>query len=72
MVAYFSEKEVKHEIWNCATFNSPGLDGVNFGFLKYFWNDVKEKLYMVLVRVSYKWKACKGVKLYAHCCDSKG
>lgn len=40
-MAQFSEEEVKHAILDSVGYKSLGLDGVNFGFLKDFWNDVK-------------------------------
>ena len=37
----FSVAEVKAAVWDCDSYKSPGPDGVNFGFLKEFWEDVK-------------------------------
>jgi len=28
-------------VWDCDNYKSPEPDGVNFGFLKEFWDDVK-------------------------------
>jgi hypothetical protein len=37
----FSEAEVKAAIWDCDSFKSPGPDGINFGFYKDFWEELK-------------------------------
>jgi len=37
----FSVAEVKTVVWDCDSYKSPGPDGVNIGFLKEFWDDVK-------------------------------
>ena len=49
----FSVDEVKEAIWDCGSFKSPGPDGVNFGFIKDFWLDLK---YDVCVRVPSQWQ----------------
>ena len=28
-------------VWDCDSYKSRGLDGVNFGFIKDFWEDIK-------------------------------
>lgn len=38
----FSMEEVKAVIWDCDSFKSLGPDGINFGFIKNFWDDLKE------------------------------
>jgi hypothetical protein len=35
------EAEVRAAVWDCDSFKSPGPDGVNFGFFKDFWEDLK-------------------------------
>lgn len=37
----FSEEEIKDAVWNCDSYKSPGPDGVNFAFIKQFWDEVK-------------------------------
>jgi hypothetical protein len=37
----FSEAEVRAAIWDCDSFKSPGPDGINFGFYKDFWEELK-------------------------------
>ncbi|GAU15239.1 hypothetical protein TSUD_09770 [Trifolium subterraneum] len=36
LIKPFSEAEVRAAVWDCDNFKSPGLDGVNFGFIKDF------------------------------------
>ncbi|XP_024636429.1 uncharacterized protein [Medicago truncatula] len=45
----FSEEEVKAAVWDCDSFKSPGPDGVNFGFFKDFWLDMKSYIMHFLV-----------------------
>jgi hypothetical protein len=37
----FLEVEVKVAVWDCDNFKSPCLDGINFGFFKDFWVELK-------------------------------
>jgi hypothetical protein len=37
----FSEAEVKAAVGDCDSFKSPGPDGINFGFIKDFWAELK-------------------------------
>jgi hypothetical protein len=37
----FSEAEVKAAVWDCDSYKSPGPDGINFGFYKEFWEDLR-------------------------------
>jgi hypothetical protein len=37
----FSEAEVKVAVWDCDSYKSPGQDGINFGFYKDFWEDLR-------------------------------
>jgi len=41
LIKPFSEGEVKAAVWDCDGFKSPGPDGVNLGFSKEFWEDIK-------------------------------
>lgn len=41
LVMPFKEEEIREAIWNCESSKIPGLDGVNFGFLKEFWEVIK-------------------------------
>ena len=41
LVARFSEGEIKSAIWACGGDKSPGPDGLNFNFIKQFWEILK-------------------------------
>lgn len=41
MVARFKEEEVKEAVWDCGSEKSPGPDGLNFKFIKKFWQTLK-------------------------------
>jgi len=41
LIKPFLEGEVKAAVWDCDNFKSPGPDGVNFGLIKDFWEEVK-------------------------------
>jgi hypothetical protein len=38
----FTLDEGKHTIWDCYSFKSQGPDGINFGFIKQFWMELKD------------------------------
>ncbi|XP_045831124.1 uncharacterized protein LOC123922453 [Trifolium pratense] len=33
--------EVKSAVWDCDSYKSPGPDGINFGFIKDFWAELR-------------------------------
>ncbi|PNX65115.1 cysteine-rich receptor-like protein kinase, partial [Trifolium pratense] len=33
--------EVKSAVWDCDSYKSPGPDGINFGFIKDFWAEIR-------------------------------
>ena len=41
LVARFSEVEIKSAVWDCGGDKSPGPDGLNFNFIKLFWETLK-------------------------------
>jgi len=41
LIKPFSESEVKAAVWDCESFKSPDPNGVNFGFIKEFWEQLK-------------------------------
>ena len=41
LVARFEEDEVRAAVWDCGSSKSPGLDGLNFKFIKEFWDVMK-------------------------------
>ena len=57
----FSLEEVKQAIWDCDSFKSPGPDGVNFGFIKEFWELLKDDFMKFIVEFHRNGKLMKGV-----------
>ena len=41
LTARFQEEEIKQAIWDCGSDKSPGSDGLNFNFIKQFWQLLK-------------------------------
>ncbi|GAU50553.1 hypothetical protein TSUD_281270 [Trifolium subterraneum] len=37
----FSEAEVKSDVWDCDSYKITGSDGINFGFIKDFWAELR-------------------------------
>lgn len=35
---------MKVAVWNCHSYKSPKLDGINFGFIKDFLDDIKDEI----------------------------
>ena len=57
LVKLVSLKKVKHAIWDYKNFKSSGSDGINFGFTKNFWVDLKDDLmyfffFLIFIRVA--------------------
>jgi len=44
LVKHISEEEVKFAMWSCDSSKSPGPDGFNFGFLKFYWEILKKDI----------------------------
>jgi len=61
LVRPFTLEEVKQAVWDCDGFKSPGLDGINFGFLKQFWNELKDDFMRFFVEFHRNGKLTKGV-----------
>jgi hypothetical protein len=57
----FSEVEVKEVVWDCDSFKSPGPDGVNFGFFKDFWDDMKGDIMRFISEFHRNGKLTKGL-----------
>jgi hypothetical protein len=57
----FSQVEVKQAIWDCDSFKSTGPDGVNFGFIKEFWDLLKDDFMRFLTKFHRNGKLTKGV-----------
>ena len=41
LMGRFQEDEIKQAIWDCGSEKIPGLDGLNFKFIKKFWQVIK-------------------------------
>jgi len=57
----FSLEEVKQAIWDCDSFKSPEPDGINFGFIKQFWPELKDDFMRFVVEFHRNGKLTKGV-----------
>ena len=44
LVHRFDEKEVKDTVWDCGSHKSPGPNGLNFKFIKEFWEVIKREV----------------------------
>ena len=52
---------MKQEVWGCDSYKSPGPDGVSFGFIKEFWNLLKDDLSRFMVEFHRNGKLTKGL-----------
>ena len=57
----FTEDEVKAAVWDCDSFKSPGPDGVNFGFLKEFWSDMKQDIMRFMTEFHRNGRLSRGI-----------
>jgi exonuclease III len=57
----FSPEEVKQAVWDCDSYKSPGPDGVSFGFIKEFWDLVKDDFQRFLGEFHRNGKLTKGL-----------
>jgi len=57
----FSVEEVKKAVWDCDSYKSPGPDGINFGFIKHFWELMKEDFMRFIMKFHHNGKLSKGV-----------
>jgi len=61
LIRPFTLDEVKQAIWDCDSFKSPGPDGVSFGFIKQFWNEVKDDFLRFVKEFHHNGKLTKGI-----------
>ncbi|XP_024640546.1 uncharacterized protein [Medicago truncatula] len=61
LIRPFSLDEVKQAVWDCESFKSPGPDGINLGFIKDFWNELKDDFMKFLLDFHRNGKLTKGV-----------
>jgi len=57
----FTMEEVKQTVWDCDSYKSPGPDGVHFGFIKQFWDILKDDFMRFLVEFHRNGKLSKGM-----------
>ena len=61
LVRQFTLEEVKTTIWDCDNYKSPGPDGINFGFIKQFWMDLKDDFMRFMTEFHRNGKLTKGI-----------
>jgi hypothetical protein len=57
----FSEAEVKAAVGDCDSFKSPGPDGINFGFIKDFWAELKGDIMRFISEFHRNGKLTRGL-----------
>jgi hypothetical protein len=57
----FTGAEIKDAVWDCDSFKSPGPDGVNFGFFKDFWAELKGDVVCFISEFPRNGKLTKGI-----------
>ncbi|PNX83760.1 cysteine-rich receptor-like protein kinase, partial [Trifolium pratense] len=61
LIDVFSEEEVRNAVWDCESLENPGPDGVNFEFVKEFWEDIKVDFLRVMTEFHTNGRLVKGV-----------
>ena len=61
LVKPFSVDEVKVTVWDCDSFKSPGSDDVNFGFIKEFWQILKDDITRLITEFHWNGKLARGI-----------
>jgi len=61
LMVLFSEDEIKQAVWNCDSYKSPGPDGINLGFIKDFWELLKEDMVRFFNEFHRHGKLTKGL-----------
>ena len=61
LIKPFSEVEVKAAVWDYDSYKSPGPDGVNFGFIKDFWEDIKGDVMRFITDFHRNGKLTRGI-----------
>jgi len=61
LVRPFTLEEVKQAVWDCDSYKSPGPDGINFGFIKDFWQELKDDFMRFMMEFHRNGKLSKGV-----------
>jgi len=61
LIKPFSMQEVTEAVWDCDSNKSPGPDGINFGFIKEFWPDIKDEVMRFVSEFHRNGKLSKGI-----------
>ncbi|CAJ2635027.1 unnamed protein product [Trifolium pratense] len=61
LIKPFTEVEVKQAVWDCDSYKSPGPDGINFGFIKDFWVEVRGDVMRFLSDFHRNGRLTKGI-----------
>jgi hypothetical protein len=61
LIRPFTLEELKNTVWDCDSYKCPGPDGVNFGFNKDFWVDMKDDLMRFVSDFHRNGKLLKGI-----------
>jgi len=61
LIKPFSAEEVKAAVWDCDSYKSSGPDGVNFGFIKEFWEDLKGDVMRFISEFHRNSKLTRGI-----------
>ena len=61
LILPFTETEVKNAVWDCDSFKSPSPDGVNLGFIKDFWEDIKGDIMRFISEFHRNGKLSRGI-----------
>ena len=57
----FTLVEIRLAVWDCDSYKSPGPNGIRFGFIKEFWNELKEDFLRFLTEFHCNGKLTKGI-----------
>jgi len=61
LIKLFRLEEVKATIWDCDSHKSPKSDGINFGFLKDFWDNIKDGIMRFIIDFHQNGRLTKGI-----------
>ncbi|CAJ2678325.1 unnamed protein product [Trifolium pratense] len=61
LIKPFTEAEVKSAVWDCDSFKSPGPDGINFGFIKDFWTEMRGDIMRFISDFHRNGRLAKGI-----------
>jgi len=61
LVKPFSVEEVKNAVWDCDNYKCPGPDGITFGFIKDFWDILRDDVMHFLGEFHMNGRLTKGI-----------